>query len=562
MERNTSGTGEGIRVALALLLACALLMLPLWWQGGSQGHDLFHHLLSGHYFARQLWQGELYPRWLMAMNGGFGSPTFFFYPPLPYYVSALFAGPDAHPQQAIYPLLGSATLALLLSGVFAYLWLRATTPPGRALAASLLYLALPYHVAMDLYARFALAEFWAFTWAPLILLGQDLAHRGRPQGLPLLILGLALLAFSHLPSLLLMMGLVTLRAFWFARRTRTLTPCWQALVAQGVGLCMTAALLLPALADQGAISMELMRGGMFDYRRNFLDRLPSAWEDWRFRGHLAWQSMLTLVLLLIAWAAAREPRHPELLCWGAIGVVAFLMMLPPSQPLWSLLPPLQRVQFPWRLNLVLALATVAVVALGTQPHRLWQGLWWGVFLLTLLSTLAYVRHAPLTQAPGREAMAFEFDSKRSAREYRPRQVPGGMFAPTLLAWKEEFQPPVSAEPPGAIWTLTRWQPRALALEIKARVPTRLVLHQYHYPGWEARLDGHLTLTVSANRQGLMQLWVPAGHHSLTLTLAARWPERTGNALSLLGWLAWLWLLWRHTRQKGIGQDAPDRARQN
>ncbi|MGL6323033.1 hypothetical protein ACSZMP_07810 [Aeromonas rivipollensis] len=99
--------------------------------GGTQGHDLFHHLLSGHYFARQLWQGELYPRWLMAMNGGFGSPTFFFYPPLPYYVSALFAGPAAPAQQAIYPLLGSATLALLLSGAFAYLWLRATTPPGR-----------------------------------------------------------------------------------------------------------------------------------------------------------------------------------------------------------------------------------------------------------------------------------------------------------------------------------------------------------------------------------------------------------------------------------------------
>ena len=136
MERNTSGTREGIRVALALLLACALLMLPLWWQGGSQGHDLFHHLLYGHYFARQLWQGELYPRWLMAMNGGFGSPTFFFYPPLPYYVSALFAGPGAHPQQANYPLLGSATLALLLSGVFAYLWRRATTPPGRQPALS------------------------------------------------------------------------------------------------------------------------------------------------------------------------------------------------------------------------------------------------------------------------------------------------------------------------------------------------------------------------------------------------------------------------------------------
>ena len=219
-------------------------------------------------------------------------------------------------------------------------------------------------------------------------------------------------------------------------------------------------------------------------------------------------------------------------------------------------------QFPWRLNLVLALATVAVVALGTQPHRLWQGLWWGVFLLTLLSTLAYVHHAPLTQAPEQEAMAFEFDSKRSAREYRPRQVPGGMFAPTLLAWKEEFQPPVSAEPPGARWELDRWQPRELALRVTARVPTRLVLHQYHYPGWQAWLDERLMLTVSANPQGLMQVWVPAGSHSLTLRLAARWPERAGNALSLLGWLAWILLLCRPAPRAAPGQDEPAQARQS
>ena len=33
MERNTSGTGEGIRVALALLLACmALVCLTVLWR--------------------------------------------------------------------------------------------------------------------------------------------------------------------------------------------------------------------------------------------------------------------------------------------------------------------------------------------------------------------------------------------------------------------------------------------------------------------------------------------------------------------------------------------------
>lgn len=533
------GTREWALALPVLLVACALLLLPLWQQGGTQGHDLFHHLLSGHYFAKQLWQGELYPRWLMAMNGGFGSPTFFFYPPLPYYVSALFAGPAALPHQAVYPLLASASVALLLSGVFAYLWLRSFTPPGRALAVSLLYLALPYHLAMDLYARFALAEFWAFVWAPLILLGQDLATRRLRGGLPLLTLALALLAYSHLPSLLLMLGLISLRALWQAWRSHSLVPCGLTLGAILLGLAMAGALLLPALLDQGAISMELMRGGMFDFRRNFLDRLPTGMDDWRFRGHLAWQSVLTMALLLLAWAATREPYHPELLCWGAIGVAAFLMMLPPSQPIWQLLPPLQRVQFPWRLNLILTLATVAVVALGTPAQRHWQGLWWGLLLLTLISTFLYVRHAPLTQAPDRFAIGAEFDSKRSAREYRPRQVPGGLFAPSLLAWKEEFLPPISTDQAGASWEVLTWQPRRIVLEVSASAPTRLVLHQYDYPGWQARLDDALALTVSANHQGLLQVWVPAGRHQLSLILEARWPERIGNGLALGGLLVWL-----------------------
>ena len=93
------------------------------------------------------------------------------------------------------------------------------------------------------------------------------------------------------------------------------------------------------------------------------------------------------------------------------------------------------------------------------------------------------------------------------------------------------------------------------------MPTRLVLHQYHYPGWQVWLDERLMLTVSANPRGLMQVWVPAGSHSLTLRLAARWPEQAGNALSLLGWLAWILLLCRPA-PGGAGQDEPAQARQS
>ncbi|MGL5975925.1 MAG: hypothetical protein ACRC0H_12230, partial [Aeromonas sobria] len=338
------------------------------------------------------------------MNGAFGSPAFFFYPPLPYYVSALFAGPEPLAHHAMIPLLWSSTLALGLSGLFAYLWLRPFATPGRALAASLLYMAMPYHLAIDIYARFALAESWAFVWAPLALLAQDRLCRRAPFALLLLALAVALLTLSHLPSTLLILGLLTVRSLLLAWRSKITLNLWPTLLGQLWGLAMASLLLLPALLDQGGISMDQMRIGMFEFHRNFLDRLPETSSDWRFRGHLAWLTLLTLVLLLVAWAAAREPRHPELLIWGTLGTLSFLMMLPLSEPLWHLLPPLQLVQFPWRLNLLLVIATVAVVALGVPAYRPWQWLWGTVLALTLLSQAVYVHESPLTQAPQKSAL--------------------------------------------------------------------------------------------------------------------------------------------------------------
>ncbi|MGL6152138.1 MAG: 6-pyruvoyl-tetrahydropterin synthase-related protein [Aeromonas sobria] len=535
-------TREWLWVPLALMTATALLLLPFWLRGGSQGHDLFHHLLSGHFFAVQLWQGEIYPRWLMEMNGAFGSPAFFFYPPLPYYVSALFAGPEPLAHHAMIPLLWSNTLALGLSGLFAYLWLRPFATSGRALAASLLYMALPYHLAIDIYARFALAESWAFVWAPLALLAQDRLCRRAPFALLLLALAVALLTLSHLPSTLLILGLLTVRSLLLAWRSKITLHLWPTLLGQLWGLAMASLLLLPALLDQGGISMDQMRIGMFEFHRNFLDRLPETSSDWRFRGHLAWLTLLTLVLLLVAWAAAREPRHPELLIWGTLGILSFLMMLPLSEPLWHLLPPLQLVQFPWRLNLLLVIATVAVVALGVPAYRPWQWLWWTVLALTLLSQAVYVHESPLTQAPQKSALDGEFDSKRSAREYRPKQVPKGMFAPTLLAWKDEFQPAVTTEQQGISWQILNWQPRQIVLTVDAPAPAKLILHQFDYPGWQARLDDTLPLTISSTRNGLIQVWVPAGRHQVTFSLTARWPERLGYGLSLIAWLIWSLLL--------------------
>ena len=182
-EKRHAGRQEWGLAALVLTLASALLMLPLWLQGAARGTICFIISSPATILPASSGGGELYPRWLMAMNGGFGSPTFFFYPPLPYYVPrpvcrARLPRPAGRlPCSAAPPLrCCSQHVCLSVAACHHFPW------PGPGV--SLLYLILPYHVAMDLYARFALAEFWAFAWAPLIPLGQDLAHRGRRQGLP------------------------------------------------------------------------------------------------------------------------------------------------------------------------------------------------------------------------------------------------------------------------------------------------------------------------------------------------------------------------------------------
>jgi hypothetical protein len=69
-------TGQGLRGwlllgALALLLALPALLLP-----NPFGTDGPVHIRWQAAFAREVWQGTLWPRWLPGMNAGFGSPAF------------------------------------------------------------------------------------------------------------------------------------------------------------------------------------------------------------------------------------------------------------------------------------------------------------------------------------------------------------------------------------------------------------------------------------------------------------------------------------------------------
>src|SRR6266404_2263834 len=190
-------------VVLIILAGCVLTLPIILWGAPFQSDDGLAHARWYIHFSEQLWSGDLYPRWLVGMNNGLGSPVFFYYPPVPYFLTSFIHPLFPDDSHGWYQLGVSASLAIILSGVTARLWLRQIVKDTPALIAALLYMAGPYHLAADVYLRFSFAEFWSFVWMPLILFFTHKILDGNRLALVGFSVSSALLIMTHLPTTLI-----------------------------------------------------------------------------------------------------------------------------------------------------------------------------------------------------------------------------------------------------------------------------------------------------------------------------------------------------------------------
>ena len=101
MRRQIAAAGT-LPALLIIAASLALVTPELVWNLLPHGHDGAAHIAWQQGFASQLWQDAVFPRWLPEANGGFGSPVFFFYPPLAHLAAALLYPFTADP--ALVPL--------------------------------------------------------------------------------------------------------------------------------------------------------------------------------------------------------------------------------------------------------------------------------------------------------------------------------------------------------------------------------------------------------------------------------------------------------------------------
>lgn len=450
-------------------------------------------------FARELAHGTLYPRWLPLSHGGLGSPVFYYYPPLAFYVASLFVLAGLGNFQA---LVATFFVANLMSGVGVYLWLRDRT--SRALAGALLFMIAPYHL-FDFYERGAISEVVATACVPFVLLGIRRMLDGRRSASAGTAIAYAALILSHLP-LALLASLFLFAPYALLETRGALRPLAKVGSALALGVLLAAIYLLPAYAlDSYRSSADLW---------SLSNLQPSHWSLWNSG---AWSDktytsvLLVMAALLIPVLALLARVRSTWAAW-ALGCAALAAGAVPF--IWSI-PLLSSVQFPFRVLPVAELAFATAVALAPPGKVPWLPIW-----CTLLLAAGFIMAATPESAPNGE---------RAMQERHP-DVPENL-------------------PPGDrpyTWP-SRWALEVAATHRQPRFDGRTTVEPvFYFPAWQVECAGRPVPTFPSPDHQLLAYAGRGCSRSLVWTS----PERIGALISLFALIALIslslpWSLGRH-----------------
>jgi len=539
LARRPSWPGLLAICAMTLLLwlyALATLRLPYQV-------DMLVHLRWAEQFLAAVREGWLLPRWAPASIEGLGDPTFFYYQPLFYYLTSALGLLGLRSEAA---LVGAAMVPSLLLGIVVHQRFLHAYRPGPALAGTLFVLACPVLL-------FLAVQMAAYPWTlalPFCLLFVAESIRTGPGQQPRahwLALLLALVCLSHLLSALMVLactGLARLALAFPSRRTLAGHLHWSAGVVLGLGL--TAFFVWPAVTQLHLINPDGWTGGAnFDWRRAFalptFSYLAHGLRWFAIQGPL---SLLALMLCLFVLYSSRHAATPGSAGARKLAITALAAMLLASElayPLYALLEPMRKIQFPYRfMFLALLLANIAlVIELNEGAWRRWSTPLRALAVLLIAAQCAMALQLQLGIVRGAKPIP-ERASFMQGRFGQPEYIPA-VRGPEWKAYLAAGKLNGECARLGIACSQPLARTHALAFVIDTPRPVALRLPLLAYPAWAMTVDGERRPLAADPATGLALANLSSGRHTVALSWAGLPAETTGriaSGLACLVWLAW------------------------
>ena len=557
---------HAVGLLVALLAGLALFWATRTWPDTPDGWIHLHRVRA---LTDSLRAGVFYPRWFPDFAFGYGYPVLNFYAPAFYYPPALLhlAGVDIFVAVRL-------TLALVygLSAWAMIALLRPLLAWPATLAATVVFLAFPYRL-VDLFVRGALPEFAAFLWLPLVAWGLTALLRNlatqtswRPKlrlSAPAFVfaaLAVAGLVLTHNLSALMIgvaaVAVVPLLAFAPGARRRVGAGALAVVLAFGLGALLAAWYIVPALVEARWVGIGSTPPA-YGFANHFVDWRNAVNWGLPYRYPAAADPTVPLpgyaVLALLFGVAALWVTHrPQTRAVLAAGLVLTLLSVwlttSYSAWLWHLAAPvLGKLQFPWRWQTVTAFGVALLVggvlqALADRicrPRPVWIAAGATALLILVISTdgLNYAP-SPLTSADITVAQMWATDAAygQVGATWTGEFLPIWVTEERWAIGREPTQPYAPAAPVDLVARPNWPAAQRFNFETVSDDAASLILTQFYYPAWRARVDGTTMDLTPHGDLGLARLDLSPGGHVSNIVWSATPAVRWGRGLATLGWL--------------------------
>ena len=560
-EQQTVGGTRAFMIAGCVSFATALaILMPFFWLGTASGHDISFHISSWFDAASQWKQGILFPRWTEWANYGFGEPRFIFYPPLSWMLGAGLG--------SLFPWTWIPALFVLVvqtfAGMSAFGLLRHTSGNLRfAFLGTAAYAANPYALLV-IYLRSDFAELLATAFFPLLLLAGlrlsgmiDKNPPGRRAVVQFALL-FAAVWLSNAPAGVLASYSLALLFLWATVTQKRFQPALCGASGLALGLGLAAFYIVPAAYEQRWVNISGALTGGLTPNENFLFAVTQDAEHDAFNRIASYIAILLIAWILVAatseWRrnSAKTQVDDSRKVFGAmvtVGVVASVMMVRVTNPLWALLPKLRFVQFPWRLMMVLAAVFAFFVALAARRAFVFSAI---ALVLALSLTGAYlVKHA-WWDTEDVNAVKEAMDSQagfEGTDEYDPlgddhTDVPQNQPETKAIVEKGE---PESAQKPE--FRIVRWTAEERVVAMRLAAPARIRLKLLQYPAWVVSVNGKAVPLQRTVSYDAVVVLVPSGQSRIEARFTRTLDRTIGGCISLVSGLAAGILLWTSQRRE-------------
>ncbi len=517
--RNYPFYSISILFLLTVLIMLRQLMSPYYFSCFTS--DTYQYSSWAWQFREGLREGVAYPRWTPLNFWGYGSPTFILYPPLAFYLVALFS---AFSDSIVVAMNLVKFISLFIAATGIFLLVKEIYSEKIALLTASFYIVFPLSISR-LYVGGGHASTISIMWFPLVLFFTYKYFKDRNY-LHLLYAGVCYggLILTHIINAYIFVLVLGAFILYMSIAKKSVADLIGIPIIILTGILISAAYSLPLIYEKQFLNY---RAFLLNYADLFI--LPNHankltpyffWKD--YYDECASYVLLFLITTLLFFHRmiksqrrkdqGNEARTVNIFLVG-VSLFSIFSMFGVSTFVWEYVPFFKYIQIPARWLNVTAFAVILLSA--------------SFFSMLEDISLSRRRRYLVLAIPFLICLSLDYKYIRSACTFQERQLipvqaanplehlPAGLNIGRISEGGDYNERVNIIEGEGEAEVIT-WKSAERNIRIKATQPIILRIRTFNFPGWTAYVDGTRAGITTEEGTGAIVISVPSGRHALML----------------------------------------------